>query len=111
MKSSIKTNTFFTLFLFSATFASMKGQTVNYNYDSSGNLISKIVVQPQKTAVFNFERDSIPVSSDFFAYIPAKMSMKSGEVLNAKAKKSLKTSDSANNKCPSISDNNRKKEL
>lgn len=55
------------LLLFSAAFTLIKGQTVNYSYDSSGNVISKTVIQPQESASFSIENNSIQLLNNSLA--------------------------------------------
>ena len=55
------------LLLFSATFTLIKGQTVNYTYDISGNVVSKTVIQPQENARFSIENDSIQLFNSLLA--------------------------------------------
>lgn len=61
----------FTIFLllFCTVFTVVKGQTVNYSYDSSGNVISKQVIDLQTNANFNSRMDSIGLSNLFFVSV------------------------------------------
>lgn len=97
-KSNRRCVVFSTLVLFSAACTFMKGQTVNYKYDASGNVISKVVVLPPKVASFNIENDSIPLLNNFLAYTPIKMPEKSEHTSSAQVQVPYKISDSVNAK-------------
>lgn len=86
------------LLLFGASFTVMKGQTVNYNYDTSGNVTSKVVVQPPKIASFKIENDSIPFLNNFLAYTPIKMPEKSEHTSAVPVQVPFKISDEVNDK-------------
>lgn len=56
------------LFLFSTGFTVTNGQTVNYEYDTNGNVISKKVIQPLNVTSYKVKQDSIPTFSNFLAF-------------------------------------------
>ncbi|WP_294592070.1 hypothetical protein [uncultured Bacteroides sp.] len=89
---------FSALVLFSTTCIFMKGQTVNYKYDASGNVISKVVVLPPKVVSFNIENDSIPLLNNFLAYTPIKIKEKSTHTSSAQVQVPYKISDDVNAK-------------
>lgn len=86
------------LFLFGASSTLMKGQTVNYNYDTSGNVTSKVIVQPPKVASFKIENDSIPFLNNFLAYTPIKMPEKPEHTSVVPVQVPFKISDGVNDK-------------
>lgn len=56
------------LLLFGATLTTINGQTVNYEFDANGNVVSKKVVQPLDVTNFKARQDSIPTFANFLAY-------------------------------------------
>lgn len=54
--------------LFSVGFTVANGQTVNYEYDTNGNVISKKVIQPLDVTRYKVKQDSIPTFANFLAF-------------------------------------------
>lgn len=68
------------LLLFCTVFTVVKGQTVNYSYDSSGNVISKQVIDFQSNTTFNSKTDSIGLSNQFFMSVRNTININSEDI-------------------------------
>lgn len=56
------------LLILGSVLTQLNGQTVTYNYDASGNVISKIVVKAQSTSNFDIKKNTLPSWGSFLAY-------------------------------------------
>ena len=74
------------------------GQTVTYNYDASGNVISKVVVQPVNTAGIRAVKDTASFSNNLLAYMPYKTTFNPELTTTAVAKEPAKSLNGTNGK-------------
>ena len=83
-----------TLFsLFGLGLCPVIGQTVTYNYDASGNVISKVVVQPVNTAGIRSVKDTVSLSNNLLAYVPYKTTFSPERTPTAVVKEPAKSLD------------------
>ena len=88
-----------TLFsLFGCALTPAIGQTVTYNYDASGNVISKVVVQPVNTAGIRSVKDTASFSTNLLAYMPYRTTFNPELTTTAVVKEPAKSLDGTNGK-------------
>lgn len=71
-KNNRRAFAFALLFICGSAFTLVNAQSVNYKYDASGNVTSRVIVKPQNASNLSTKKDSLPSWGNLLAYSPSK---------------------------------------